>query len=425
MRYLTSEKKIIRSTKLKWALVFSATIIALVSTFAFLIFGLMVRITTERFDDSVIERAERIERRLRLIPIPLRDELLLNISDALALITPDQEFVQFITSDGLLLGTTGVQAPAPESLREGFEDVKFSVTETDSEQVFRTYTKAVTGPGGRSLLYVRSGVDVTDLRQQQHLFLIAMVLTVVLSGAGAWVIGFLLSSYILRPLSSNYQRLKRFSLLSSHELKTPLTIMKSATDLLADDENLTEPSRNKVEILKGTIKRIETLTSQLLLLSKSEESDFTKKHVSPFSLRTMLSGLKKDFEETAVRKGIIMVLHCPEDIEVNTSEELLTIILTNLIDNALRFTEPGGRVEVSALSIGGKTRIAIRDTGIGINKMDQRRVFERFFKAGTTKEDKSGTGLGLSIVGELAQVIGAEISLFSEPCKGSEFVVSL
>ncbi len=425
MRYLTSEKKIIRATKLKWTFVFSLTIIALVSTFAFLIYGLMVRITTERFDDSIIERTERIERRLRLIPVSLRDEALLNISDALSLITPDQEFVQFITADGLVLATTGVQAPSPESLQDGFEDIEFFATETQSEHVFRTYTKAVSGPGGRSLLYVRSGVDITDLRQQQQLFLVAMLLTVALSGTGAWIIGFLLSSYILRPLSSNYEKLKRFSLLSSHELKTPLTIMKSATDLLADDENLSGPSRKKVEILKGTIKRIETLTSQLLLLSKSEESDFTRRHASPFSLRTMLSGLKKDFEETAARKGIVMVLDCPEGIEVNTSEELLTIILTNLIDNALRFTEPGGRVEVSALNIGGRTRLAVRDTGIGIKKMDQKRVFERFSKAGATKQDKSGTGLGLSIVGELAQAIGAEISLVSEPGKGSEFVVSL
>jgi signal transduction histidine kinase len=426
MQYLTSEKKIIRSTKTRWTLVFSLTIIVLVSTFAFLIYGLMVRITTERFDESIIERAERIDRRIRLIPVPVREEALVGITDALSMITPNQEFLQFLSIDGELIANVGIQVPSPDLVQEGFEDVKLALSpEASSVNVYRAYTKPLLGPGGRPLFYVRTGVDITDLRQQQNLFLIAMLLTVVLSGTGAWVIGFILSSYILRPLSANYERLKRFSLLSSHELKTPLTIMKSAADLLESDDTISEPSHRKIQMLKNSIGRIESLISQLLLLSQSEESTFLKKHSRVFSLTPFLEDILKRFEPLARNKGIELSLKCSEEVEVNTSEELLQLILQNLIDNALHFTPEGGRVEVAATYLGKGARIAVRDSGIGIRKVDQKRIFERFFKAAPTKRDQSGFGLGLSIVGELAQVIGAEITLTSEPGQGSEFVVTL
>ena len=426
MRSLTSEKKVIRATKLKWTFVFSMTIITLVSAFSILIYGLMVRVTAERFDESIIERAQRIERRLRIIPIPLHEEVLLGISDAAAIIASEEEFIQFITASGEIIAGVGVHVPLYGVPEEGFEDLRVpSVSDERTEHVYRAFTTALKTPGGRTNLYVRTGIDITDLRQQQRLFFVAMLLTVILSGAGAWVMGFILSSYILKPLSTNYERLKRFSLLSSHELKTPLTVIRSAADLLAADEDLTPGSQKKVTALKSAVDRIESLVSQLLLLSKSEESAFMKKSARRFKLNPMLDEIMRGYQTLAQEKGIELELRCDDTVEANTSEEFLRIIIQNLVDNAFRFTPGGGRIEIVAGYLRDKLKISVRDSGIGIRKADQKRIFERFYKAGSTRLEQSGSGLGLSIVGELAQVIGARITLTSEPGKGSEFSIVL
>jgi two-component system phosphate regulon sensor histidine kinase PhoR len=111
---------------------------------------------------------------------------------------------------------------------------------------------------------------------------------------------------------------------------------------------------------------------------------------------------------------------------VFADQRALEQILYNLLDNAAKYTEPGGRIEVRAEARGGFVRLSVSDTGIGIPEADRARIFERFYRVDKARSrELGGTGLGLAIVRHLVEHLGGEIGVESEPGKGSTFTVSL
>src|SRR5262249_50282976 len=111
---------------------------------------------------------------------------------------------------------------------------------------------------------------------------------------------------------------------------------------------------------------------------------------------------------------------------VRSDEEAIRTILNNLVDNAIKYTPDGGRVEIACHAQDGWAILEVRDTGLGIAEKDQARVFERFFRADKARSrEMGGTGLGLAIVKHLTQAFGGQVSLESQLRKGSVFRVTL
>lgn len=214
----------------------------------------------------------------------------------------------------------------------------------------------------------------------------------------------------------------------SHELRTPVAVIKGYGETLLDgtlDESA-ERSRRFVEVMVSHAERLTSLINDILTLSKLESKD-TSLTLYPLDLCGTIRKAQMLMEDHAQTKGIRIAADCPEELpKVMADQGQLEQVLLNLLDNAIKYTQDGGDVSISAKLSGERIQICVSDTGIGIPSKDLPRIFERFYRVdeGRSRE-QGGTGLGLSIVKHIVQLHGGEITVTSEAGKGSTFTVVL
>lgn len=223
-------------------------------------------------------------------------------------------------------------------------------------------------------------------------------------------------------LSAERDALRRFIADASHELRTPITALKMANELLqgpAGDDPAT-----RAEFLAqndAQLRRLEWITHNLLDLSRLDAG------IAQLSLADHVSGdilasAAQPFKSRAEQRGIQLIIH-PSSFVIRCDRARIEIALSNLVDNALKFTPGGGRVEVSAESDDRKIRLLVRDTGIGVAEKDKARIFDRFYRGDNHCAD--GSGLGLAIVKSIAQAHGGRAFVESAPGQGSTFGIEL
>lgn len=212
----------------------------------------------------------------------------------------------------------------------------------------------------------------------------------------------------------------------SHELKTPLTAIRLFVETLLDDEAMPADTRQRfLGKVKAQTDRLQTLISDLLTLSRIESAEDAMR-------RTRLD-LKRPIRETLARlsgvaeaKGLSLEVAVTEDpLPVLGDQEALEQLVGNLLDNAIKYTARG-RVRLDVRRLGEEVVVAVEDTGPGIAKDHQERVFERFYRVDKARSrELGGTGLGLSIVKHIALSLGGRVGLESRPGQGSTFRVTL
>ena len=211
----------------------------------------------------------------------------------------------------------------------------------------------------------------------------------------------------------------------SHELRSPLASIRAMVETLEngalDDR---ETARDFLSRIQGDIGRMTALVDELLELS-SLESGQMPLHLSPVDLREAAGAIVERYRLAAAARGVELKGEVSEDAPRAMADPAkLDQILTNLLENALRFTPRGGRIAISARARPRWVDISVSDTGAGISKEHLPRVFERFFKADRSRRD-GGTGLGLAIAKHLAQAHGGEMRAESAEGEGSVFTVTL
>jgi two-component system phosphate regulon sensor histidine kinase PhoR len=212
---------------------------------------------------------------------------------------------------------------------------------------------------------------------------------------------------------------------ASHELKTPITAIRGFVEMIAEGTVPAHDQARVLGIVRAHVQRLERLVEDLLELARAESD---QAHLSLRALdlgaaaRAALEGLEPRFAERRIAtelvdSGASRALADPEALQQ---------VLTNLLDNALKYTEPGGRVAVRLADEGERVRVSVQDTGIGIPEADRARIFERFYRVDKARSRAlGGTGLGLAIVKHLVQAMGGEVSVESIPGVGSTFHVRL
>jgi len=230
---------------------------------------------------------------------------------------------------------------------------------------------------------------------------------------------------------------KDFVINVSHELRTPLASIQGYTETLLDGA-IHDPANNLkfLNIIRQNAERLARLTADLLTLSRIELSQQEFKFASYYVNRLLADNLD-GMRPIAQRRGIEIVLErAPEQAEVFCDAEAVHQILTNLLDNAIKYTPDAGTVTVGARQLGapgetpgdpsGCVEFFVRDTGPGIPAYDLPRLFERFYRVDKARSRAlGGTGLGLAIVKHLARSQGGEVRVESQVDKGSTFFFTL
>jgi two-component system phosphate regulon sensor histidine kinase PhoR len=222
------------------------------------------------------------------------------------------------------------------------------------------------------------------------------------------------------------ERLRReFVANASHELRTPVAaIVGVAETLAAGAADNPEARQSFLEILMRHAQRLAGLTSDLLDIARLEAG--YKPRVESIELERSIEAVLGTLQVKAAEKNIELGKTVAVELRVSAERAAVEQILTNLVENAIKYTPSGGRVRVAAEPKGEKVRLVVEDTGPGIPKEHHARLFERFYRVDDARSrDLGGTGLGLAIVKHLVLANGGDVSVDSEVGRGSRFIVSL
>jgi signal transduction histidine kinase len=215
----------------------------------------------------------------------------------------------------------------------------------------------------------------------------------------------------------------------SHELKTPATsLMLLAESLVEIMDEDPEQARFFAEQLKSETERVAQLITDLLDLARLESEEGVE-NPTPVDLRSVLMAVLSRLRPAVRRKNITLSWNHSGSADLYTirgDETQLTSMFANLVDNAVKYTPPGGRVEVIGESNESEVVISISDTGIGIPEKNLARIFERFYRIDKARSKQTGgTGLGLSIVRHVAENHGGRVTVESTLDEGSTFTIYL
>ncbi len=214
----------------------------------------------------------------------------------------------------------------------------------------------------------------------------------------------------------------------SHELRTPMTSIKGYADLLALGMAgpLSDQQKHFIQIIRNNAERMVALVNDLLDISRIE-SGRLQLELRALYIHEVVDQVVTALQPRAQNKNLILTVDVSRDLPpVWGDSNRVAQILTNLISNAIQYTPPGGRITVSARASGDMLEVSVADTGIGISKEDQKKIFDRFFRANDPLvQETPGTGLGLPITASLVQMHGGQIWVESELGEGSTFTFTL
>jgi two-component system phosphate regulon sensor histidine kinase PhoR len=213
---------------------------------------------------------------------------------------------------------------------------------------------------------------------------------------------------------------------ASHELRTPLAAIRGFAETLLESPSLSEAERRSyLEIIDRHAQRLTHIVHDLLELSTIERGRLRLEPVE-VDVGTLIDSLIRDWQPRLRERRLEIGYRVEGSALAFADPRALEQILLNLLDNAVKYTEPGGRIELVVEEAGPKLRVRVRDTGIGIPEEDLGRIFERFYRVDKARSRAlGGTGLGLAIVKHLVQSLGGEISVASRLGEGSIFTFTL
>ena len=208
----------------------------------------------------------------------------------------------------------------------------------------------------------------------------------------------------------------------SHDLRNPLHTITLSSDFLlemAPEGEVPQTLRKQLEVIRRAAKTANKLIADLLDVTRIEAGRLVVKP-RPITAVAVLAEVAEDFMPLAAEKEVeLQIVYPPADLCAIADRDRLRQVFSNLVGNALKFTPSGGRITISAAQVGEGVRFAVADTGQGISPEQLARVFDRFWQASRT--DGRGVGLGLSIAKGIVEAHGGQMSVSSEPGKGSTF----
>jgi signal transduction histidine kinase len=221
-----------------------------------------------------------------------------------------------------------------------------------------------------------------------------------------------------------FESQKRLVADASHELKTPLSVLRTQCDVALQKTRTPDEYIDALRTVRSSSQAMTRLINDLLSLARLDAGFLSTSGFAAVSIKECIDHAMTMTAQQANERQINLSVEIDETLLVAGSRIALSEAFLNLIENAVRYNREKGSVAVSAAREAGKAVITITDTGIGIRECDRARIFERFYRADTVRS-RDGTGLGLSIVKSVVEAHGGTITIQSEPDRGSRFTVVL
>jgi signal transduction histidine kinase len=211
-----------------------------------------------------------------------------------------------------------------------------------------------------------------------------------------------------------------------HELRTPIAIIQGEADVaLARSDRTADDYRESIEVMQRAARKLTRIVQNLFLLARGDAGRYPTS-VSRFYLGEVVADCIRGMRSVAQARDIELTCSATEDIVIVADEELIHRLVLNLVENAVKYTPPGGKVHAEVGTDDGHCMIRVSDTGLGIAQAEQERIFERFFRGDRARpQNTGGAGLGLPISRWIAELHGGELRLEHSDAGGSVFVAVL
>lgn len=326
--------------------------------------------------------------------------------------------VQLFDSKGQLIeehGLKGVPRLASGTLADKVGNEKISV---------RSSYKSVGDDDGKSG-YIQVQLSTKHYDDAVHQFAITLVLLAPFFALAVWLIGYFFSARASRPIVQTMDLLRRFVADAGHEFNTPITVIEASIETLYETLKEHGLSTDVLDVVTRASARMKDLSNKLMFLAKMENPESVS-NMTLVELNQALAPLKEEFSTVAAHKNIALNWKVTPPVMAVGNADSLRTLASNLIENALSYTESGGTVTVSVTSQPASVTLSVEDTGIGIPEESIGHIFERFYRVDKSRSRSvGGSGLGLSIVKAIVDNHNGTIKAESQVGTGTKFVVIL
>lgn len=238
-------------------------------------------------------------------------------------------------------------------------------------------------------------------------------------------LGWFLTGRTLAPIEKSYEQQKEFVSDASHEMRTPLSILRGEMEVALKKERAAPYYKGIIESSKEEIDRLAQLIESLLFLARSDHAR-QPVEFQEIDITDLLNSLLAKFHFKIDRKKLkIEFVPAERIITAYGQASMLVNLFSNLLDNAIKYTPSGGNIWIKVSSKKNFAIVSIKDSGIGIRNEDQGKIFDRFYRLDTSRSKTKGFGLGLSIAKSIVDLHRGKISVASKEGKSSTFTVYL
>ena len=303
--------------------------------------------------------------------------------------------------------------------------------ENFSEEEQQELAKEAAGGGKLKNKGVRTSVEkhngktyvaVVDTAMEDRL-VTAAIKALALFAVGVWLalllLVWLLSGWAVRPMAKAWDMQRQFVADASHDLKTPLTVILSNSELLKQQSADDTPELDRIE---AAGRRMKDLVQKMLTLARMED-DPNRGAWESMDLSDMVMESALAFEATAFEKGLTIEENVESDLIVKGNRAQVQSVLECLLDNACKYADAGSAITVSLEKAGKKAKLTVRNTGSYIPPEDLAHVFERFYRADKSRTAGDSSGLGLAIVQSVVEAMGGTVAAESSETAGTAFTV--
>ncbi|OFD84462.1 two-component sensor histidine kinase [Bacillus mycoides] len=265
--------------------------------------------------------------------------------------------------------------------------------------------------------------DTTAEEEMLNTLFLILVIGCSVGSLCAIGIGFFLAGRALIPIQNSWEKQQRFVSDASHELRTPLAVIQSKTDVLFQSPSATiEEKAMDISTISKECRRLSKLVSNLLLLARSDSNQI-EVDKKTFKLDKLLEEIVDPYKEIASYQEKEMILKVEHDILFMGDRERIHQMMVILLDNAMKYTNEGGHIQIDCTQTNSSIRIQVRDDGIGVTEEDIPKLFDRFYQGDKARSTSEGAGLGLSIANWIVEKHYGKISVESKLGEGTCFEV--